>query len=62
LITDTFANREINFNQTAFKIRDLWAKKDAGTTKRNLSSEVAAHDVKFLRLDPIKEIKRETPN
>lgn len=53
-ITDKFANREINFNQTTFKIWDLWTKKDIGTTKKALAGQVASHDVKLLRLSPAK--------
>jgi alpha-galactosidase len=53
-ISDTISKREINFNQTNFKIRDLWAKKDIGTTKKSFISQVAAHDVILLRLSPFK--------
>lgn len=51
-ISDTFANREIDFNQTTFRIRDLWAKKDIGTTKKPFAGQVASHDVILLRLSP----------
>jgi alpha-galactosidase len=53
-ISDTVSNRKINFNQTNFKIRDLWAKKDIGTTKKPFAGQVASHDVKMLRLSPVK--------
>ncbi len=61
-ILDFFSKREINFNQVTFRIRDLWAKKEVGTTKKSFAGQVASHDVKFLRLNPIKETKHETPN
>jgi alpha-galactosidase len=51
-ITDSFANRSIDFNQASFKVRDLWAKKDIGTTKKPFTAEVPSHDVKLLRLIP----------
>lgn len=53
-VSDTFSKREINFNQTNFKIRDLWTKKDIGTTKKSFAGQVASHDVKLLRLSPVK--------
>lgn len=51
-ISDSFANREINFNQTTFRIRDLWMKMDIGVTKKPFAGEIASHDVKLLRLSP----------
>lgn len=53
-IKDDFAKREINFNQTTFKIRDLWAKKDIGTTKKAFVGTVGGHDVVLLKLSPVK--------
>ncbi len=35
-----------------YKVRDLWAKKDLGTTKDNYSGKVVSHDVALFRLSP----------
>jgi alpha-galactosidase len=35
-----------------YKVRDLWAKKDLGTTKDNYSGSVVSHDVALFRLTP----------
>ena len=49
-VSDTFAKREANFSTTTYGLRDLWLKKDAGTTKEMLSAEIPAHDALMLRL------------
>lgn len=50
-ISDTLANRELDFGKEAYKIRDIWAKKNLGLTNgKALKAEVAAHDVLMLRL------------
>ncbi len=54
VIVDDFANREIDFTKTNFKIRDLWAKKDVGTTKKAFVAQVGGHDVVMLKLTPSK--------
>lgn len=36
-----------------FKVRDLWSKKDLGTTKDNFSGNVVSHDVALFRLTPV---------
>ncbi|MBN1974265.1 MAG: glycoside hydrolase family 27 protein [Sedimentisphaerales bacterium] len=35
-----------------YKVRDLWSKKDLGTTKDNYSGSVVTHDVALFRLTP----------
>jgi alpha-galactosidase len=35
-----------------YKVRDLWAKKDIGTTKDNYAGNVVSHDVALFRLSP----------
>ncbi|MDZ7263350.1 MAG: glycoside hydrolase family 27 protein, partial [candidate division KSB1 bacterium] len=52
VIKDDFAKREINFNLATFKIRDLWTKKDVGTTKKVFARQVGGHDVVLLKLTP----------
>jgi alpha-galactosidase len=49
-VDDSFAKREARFDSTAYGLRDLWTKKDLGTTKAPLNAEVPSHDVLMLRL------------
>ena len=49
-VADSFAKRETHFDTTAYSARDLWAKKELGTTKETLSVEVPGHDVLMVRL------------
>jgi alpha-galactosidase len=50
-VTDDLSKREARFDTTTYKIRDLWAKKDLGTTTETLTADVPGHDVLMLRLD-----------
>jgi alpha-galactosidase len=50
-VTDDLSKREARFDTTTYKVRDLWAKKDLGTTTGTLTAEVPGHDVLMLRLD-----------
>jgi alpha-galactosidase len=50
-VSDSFANRDTNFPTTTYTLRDLWAKKETGTTKEVLSAKIPGHDVLLLRLD-----------
>jgi alpha-galactosidase len=50
IVVDDFSKRETQFNSTTYRVRDLWAKKDLGTTQSALDAEVPAHDVLLLRL------------
>lgn len=49
-IKDDSFQRQFNAKQTAYKIRDLWAKRDLGTTDAALKTTVPAHDIVMLRL------------
>jgi alpha-galactosidase len=51
MVADGFSKREAKFDTTTYSLRDLWAKKDLGTTKDALTAEVPGHDVLMLRLD-----------
>ncbi|MBP7886101.1 MAG: glycoside hydrolase family 27 protein [Candidatus Marinimicrobia bacterium] len=42
------------FNENEYKIRDLWSKKEIGTTAKPFSTQIGAHDVIVLRLSPVK--------
>ena len=50
-VTDELSKRETKFDTTTYKVRDLWAKKDLGTTTETLAAEVQGHDVLMLRLN-----------
>jgi alpha-galactosidase len=48
-VSDALSKREASFD-TTYSLRDLWAGRDAGDTRRALSADVPAHDVLMLRL------------
>ncbi len=52
--SDLFSKREMNFNETTYKIRNIWAKKDIGITNKEFTDQIASHDVKMLKLSPVK--------
>jgi alpha-galactosidase len=52
--SDSFSKREMNFKQTTYKIRNIWAKKDIGTTQKTFTSLIQPHDVILLKLSPVK--------
>jgi alpha-galactosidase len=47
---DSIFNMDANFTRDNYKIRDLWLKKDAGSTGKVLKAELQGHDVLLLRL------------
>ncbi len=49
-IKDDNFQKQLDAKKTAYKVRDLWAKKDLGTTETVLKTSVAPHDVVMLRL------------
>ncbi len=49
-IADSLSGRNANFDKTVYTIRDLWTKKDIGTTKNALTVDIPGHDVVMLRL------------
>jgi alpha-galactosidase len=53
-VSDDFSKRDAQFGKTTYNLRDLWAKKDSGTTKNILTAEIPGHDVLVLRLAPHK--------
>jgi len=52
-VSDDFSKRDARFGTTTYGLRDLWAKKDLGTTKETLNAEVPGHDVLMLRLNKL---------
>ena len=53
-INDGFSQREMNCGRDVYKIRDLWAAKDAGMTQKAFTGKLAPHDVILLKLSPVK--------
>ena len=51
--SDSFSQRVLNFNQTTYQVRDLWAHRDRESTNGNFSAELASHDVILLKLIPV---------
>ncbi|MDQ3710656.1 MAG: glycoside hydrolase family 27 protein [Acidobacteriota bacterium] len=49
-IKDDFAQCQLDAKKETYKIRDLWAKKDSGTTDAVFKTAVQSHDVVMLRL------------
>lgn len=49
-VGDGLSNRNAEFGKTTYRVRDLWNKRDAGTTAQMLSATVAAHGVEMYRL------------
>jgi alpha-galactosidase len=52
-VNDDFSKRGINFKENTFYIRDLWTKKDLGSTNKTLKVEVPSHDVLLVKLVPV---------
>ncbi|MFA9392347.1 MAG: glycoside hydrolase family 27 protein [Prolixibacteraceae bacterium] len=49
-IVDDFAKRGTHFDAVEYALRDVWAHKDLGTTKKPLKAVVPSHDVLMLQL------------
>ncbi len=49
-IVDTLSRRNTNFGTTEYTIRDVWTKKDIGTTNAALTAVIPEHDAVMLRL------------
>lgn len=54
-ITDELSSRSINGATTQYTIKDIWAHKEIGTTKKEMKTVVKTHDVVMLRLTPKKK-------
>ena len=50
IIKDDVAKLELRFDKQAYTLRDLWAKKNIGTTGTILKSKLHSHEVLMLRL------------
>lgn len=49
-VRDDVFGHDTNFSNQVYTVRNLWTKKDVGTTKKIFQSELPAHDVVMLRL------------
>jgi alpha-galactosidase len=49
-VKDDFSSRSAGFDTTQYRVRDLWAKRDLGSTRETLWADIPAHDVLMLRL------------
>lgn len=52
-ISDKFSGIDIHFEKQKFSIRDLWEKKNLGTTTGNFDREIPVHGVIALKLVPM---------
>ncbi|HET9003870.1 MAG TPA: glycoside hydrolase family 27 protein [Gemmatimonadaceae bacterium] len=50
VVSDSLSARATTFATTRYALRNLWTKREMGTTGRPLAAEVPAHDVLMLRL------------
>jgi alpha-galactosidase len=49
-INDAISKTNVDFTKSAYRLHDLWTRKDIGTTKKSLKQTIASHDVLMLRL------------
>jgi len=47
---DELSSRVLNFDKQEYTVRDVWAKKDIGSTKTPYTAKIGIHDTKLLRL------------
>jgi alpha-galactosidase len=53
-VSDSLSQRAVDFKKQTFRIRDLWAKNDLGTTRKKFTGSLPGHDVFLLKLSPLK--------
>ena len=49
-IADDISKNTLKTNEVTYSLRDLWAKKNLGSTKKNLVADIPSHDVLMIRL------------
>jgi alpha-galactosidase len=54
VVSDKVFNRQADFSKTVYQIRDVWAKKDQGTTSQKVTITVPGRDVWMVTLQPTK--------
>jgi alpha-galactosidase len=50
VVSDELSKRGLHADAITYKLRDLWTKKDLGTTKKSLKATIQPHDVLMIRL------------
>jgi alpha-galactosidase len=50
VVADDLSGRSVDFKNVTYKIRDVWAKKEIGTTQKVLVKGIPGHDVLMVRL------------
>jgi len=50
-IVDTLSKTDIDFNKTNYTLRDVWAKKNIGTTAKVFKQPIGSHQVIMLKLN-----------
>jgi alpha-galactosidase len=50
LVNDAVSKTNVDFNQSHYKLHDLWTKKETGTTNKIFKQTINSHDVVVLRL------------
>jgi len=50
LVNDPLSNTNFDFTKSTYKLRDLWEKKDVGTTAKPFKATIGSNDVVVLRL------------
>jgi alpha-galactosidase len=56
-VTDSLSGRDTAFATVRYRIRDLWAGKEFGTTEKPLAVKIRPHDVAMFSLHPISGAK-----
>lgn len=51
-ITDDIFKKEFTPGKKTYQLRDLYAKKEVGTTRKDLKATLVSHDILMLRLSP----------
>jgi alpha-galactosidase len=49
-VVDSVFNKEASFTKNSYELKDLWTKKNLGSTKKVLNAEIPSRDVLMLRL------------
>jgi alpha-galactosidase len=52
IITDSESGLDIHFEKQLFDLRDLWLKKNMGTTAKSFIQDIPSHDVIVLKMKP----------
>jgi alpha-galactosidase len=50
IISDPVSKTSFDFNQVTYKLRDLWSKKDVGTTAKPFKQTISSNDVVVVKL------------